>query len=657
MSLTESLVETDDRYQAAPRIAEVFELPASGASVEVWLKGEKAKPVFFKEWLTACFERTLEFDVWQPKDACFEWIFTGAEGKLTLSLTENELTFQQSFHDSFYLNSPDLIFDQDFSVPRKRWFQNEMSEFDGRTGINVHPEVKWEERRCALPRYLKTLRISLAHNMEIAVWVNGEKVISQVCLQDLQHHQLRVSDTTAKCAGRLLVPAARKVPVRIDPEDRRQDMIGFGGTATPMAYAELSDAGKEHFWELVETYNLRIQRENPIAGELREDMENWDDHESAVPHYYGDNFPNGNISDFELNKEFLKRGGEVWFEYWSFPKWMIHAEETYIDEKGKQRSGPIKVDAYADSIVNYCRTAQQKAGAPPNIVGIQNENSHPKATYHAMVPALRKALDEAGFNEVKIHMSDANMLSGDSEWGKLYADGITRAQTFTEKPETWEKIDYAATHMYDFQQYFDDPDYVDAIMKQLRELYGDRPFLSTELCVNSPRYQMRSYRLALLMGQLIHKNITLLDAAALLYCWTILNVEQPSYAWTRSLLTIDRSNGFDVMPSSHQLRVLGAWSRRIRKGMTRVEMIHDDADLQISAFVDDKGGQTVVALNRGLSDVCLELQGLDLEEMKWFEEVSPYAANSIRSFSEVEDAYRIAPGSIVTLTNVPLGEV
>ncbi|WPJ97240.1 hypothetical protein SH580_05905 [Coraliomargarita algicola] len=639
-------------------VAGVFELPASELAMEVWLQGDQAKPVFFKEWLTACFDRTLDFDVWEPAGACFEWIFTGPSGKVTLSLASDELVLQQSFHDSFYLNSPELIFDQDFEVPRKLWFQNEMSEFDGNTGINVHPEVKWAARRCALPSVVKSVRLTLAHNMEMAVWVNGEKMISQVCLQDLHHHQLRVSDISAKCSGRLLQPELRTVSVRVESDQLRQTMIGFGGTATPMAYAELSDAGKERFWQFVESYNLRIQRENPIAGELRETMDNWDDPDSAIPHYYGDNFPNGNISDFELNKEFLQRGGEVWFEYWSFPKWMVHDGETYIDEKGKERHGPLKVEAYAESIVNYCRLAQQKAGRPPHIVGIQNENSHPKVTYHAMVATLRQALDDAGFTDVKIHMSDANMLSGDSEWGKLYADGVTRAQTFTEKPETWEKIDYAATHMYDFQQYFDDPDHFDAPMRELHALYGDRPFLSTELCVNSPRYQMKSYRLALLMGQLIHKNLTLLDAAALLYCWTLLNVEQPSYAWTRSLLTIDRENGFDAIPSSHQLRVLGAWSRRIRKGMTRVELVHDHADLQMSVFIDGKGGQTVVALNRGLVAIRLDLEGIDLAKTKWVEEVSPYAANTVvRACQDPDAVYVIAPGSILTLTNVPLGQV
>ncbi len=625
--------------------------------MEMWLRGEKPRPLFFKEWLPACFERRLDFDDWRLGEAILSWILTGPEGKVRLTLSSSELVFQQYFHDSFYLNSPSLLFDQDFDVARSQWFKAEMSEFDGVTGINVHPEAKWDERRYTLPARLHSVSLSLSHNMELAVLVNGEKVISQNCLYDLHHHQLQLSDSSGYCSGVLSAPMPREVNARVDVEASHQAMLGFGGTTIPTAYAELSEAGRRQFWEYVEDYNLRIQRENPIAGELSEEMDNWDDLDDAIPHYYGDSFPNGNISDFSLNREFIQRGGEVWFEYWHFPKWMVRDGETFVDEKGKERPDPVRVDEYARSIVEYCRRAVKETGQPPRIVGIQNENSHPKETYHAMVLTLRQALDKAGFEQVRIHMSDANMLSTDSEWGKLYADGITRAKTFTERADVWEKVDYAATHMYDFQEYFDDPDRFDEPMKQLHSLYGDRPFLSTELCVNSPRYQMRSYRLALLMGQLSHKNLVLLDAVALLYCWTLLNVEQPSYGWTRSLLAIDRESGFSAKPSSHQLRVFGAWSRRIRKGMVRVEVDCDDSDLLITAFVDDQGGQTLVAMNRGNSPVSLNIQGLDMEQFKWMEEVSPYAPSLSRRITDSIECIAIEPGVIRTLTNIPLRSV
>lgn len=630
-----------------------FQIPDPKGGVDIWLKGRKARPVFFEEWLPACFERTLSFERREPGGAALEWIFTGPACKVTLTLTAEELRFRQSFHDSFWLNDPERIFDQDRGVSGKPWFQAEMSDFDGVTGINTHPEQHWSERVHALPESVDSVAVTLRHNMEIAVWVNGEKVIAQNALEDLHHHQLRLSDSGARYAGRLLGPAPRHALLRVNPREKRQTMKGFGGTAIPTAYAELGEEGKRLFWEYVENYNLRVQRENPIAGELNEAMDNWDDLSAAVPHYYGDSFPNGNISDFSLNREFLKRGGEVWFEFWHFPEWMVRPGETFLDEKGKERPGPVRVEAYAAAIVEYCRQAEAKAGGPPEIVGIQNESSHPKETYHAMVAELRRALDEAGFSGVAIHMSDANMLSPESEWGKLYADSITRAKTFTGKKETWEKIDYGTAHMYDYQQYFDDPDAFDRPMRELRALFGDKPFLSTELCVNSPRYQMKSYRLALLMGELMHKNLALLDASAVLFCWTLLNVEQPSYAWTRALLTVDRENGFVPRPSSHQLRVYGAWSRCIRKGMTRVVLDCVDADLLATLFTGEAGEATLVACNRGSAPARLGLDGFDAAVFRRIETVSPYAPNLSRRFdASAESLPVVEAGAIVTLSSL-----
>ena len=628
-----------------------FELPSASGDVDVWLQGTKPRPVFFKEFLPACFTRRLEFDACALGEAELEWVFTGPESKVTLTLSDGELRLQQGFHDSFYLNDPKLLFDQDYDVPRGKWFQAEMSDFDGETGINIHPEQRWKERRVALNGPVQSLAVRLSHDTELAVYLNGERVIAQNSLQDLHRHQLRLSDGSGRYVGRLLAPQSHEVRAIIREDRPRQNMIGFGGTAIPTAYAELSEAGKECFWDYVEAYNLRIQRENPIAGELNEAMDNWDNLDDAIPHYYGDCFPNGNISDFALNKEFLQRGGEFWFEYWHFPKWMVYDGETYLDEKGKERADPVRVDAYAASIVEYCRQAQQKAGAPPAIVGVQNENSHPRETYHAMVAALRDALDAAGFEEVKIHMSDANMLSPDSNWGKLYADSITRAKTFTEKPETWAKIDYAAAHMYDYQEYFQNPDGFDAPMDELHALYGEKPFLSTELCVNSPRYQMRSYRIALLMGELMHKNLDRLDAASVLFCWTLLNVEQPSYAWTRALLTIDRENGFLPVPTSHQLRVFGSWSRHIHKGMRRVEVDCDDPDLLVTAFVGEDAAKTLVALNRSNAPVWLDPAPWSPTDFDRFERTSPYEQNAAVEIDADAKSFEIPPGAILTATS------
>jgi hypothetical protein len=241
-------------------------------------------------------------------------------------------------------------------------------------------------------------------------------------------------------------------------------------------------------------------------------------------------------------------------------------------------------------------------------------------------------------------MSDDGVLSG----------GIKRGEAFRSSPEAWAATDYSASHMYDYQKHFTDPDGFDATLLKWKETVGNKPFLSSELCINDSRYQLPSYRIALLMGQLYHKNLVLTDAAAICYCWTLLNVEQPSYGWTRTLCVPDPANGFVPKASSHQLRVFGAYSRRIREGMTRVHAKTDASDLLVSAFDGDAGHRTVVLLNRSTQPRAAKIiwRGARFEQM---EIADPYRPNAVLHVPAGGDVV-IEPGAIVTLTSAALGE-
>ena len=173
-----------------------------------------------------------------------------------------------------------------------------------------------------------------------------------------------------------------------------------------------------------------------------------------------------------------------------------------------------------------------------------------------------------------------------------------------------------------------------------------KPFLATEICLNDGKYQEPSYRLALQVGQLYQKDLTKLDAEMLLYCWLILDVEQPNFGGSRSLLVPDRSQGEIPVASSFQLRVLGAFSRHVLKGMRRVEAPSSDPDLLPVAF-SDGGRTTLIVLNRSTSAQQLHI---DWPGAAWsrIERTSFYSPN-------VETAMPanvvIAPGEIVTLSS------
>lgn len=597
-----------------------FRIGVDARQVNIWGRGAKPERVYFDEFLPALFERTLLLDTLDLQGGALEWIFTGDRGGFTVSIDDKAVRLSQRFYDSGGLHDPKI---------RTR-----------------HPEKTW---RSATARYTGTLRavsVVLDHKLGLALLLNGKQILHQVCQLDVSRHQLCVTSPRANVVGSLARPAPANAVVRIDPAKQHQTMIGFGGIATPTAYALLSPEGKRRWWEIVSEYNLLIQREYPIGTRLNPAMDNWDRLEDATPHYYGDNFPNGEISDFAYIKTLRRLGGKVWFEFWALPPWATVEQK---DGKGKARR-VADPEVYAKAMVNYCETFRKKTGGSPDVLGIQNERTQPPAIWHRMTLTLRRELDRAGFGAVKIHMSDHSHLSG----------GINNAKAFRSSEAAWAAIDYAATHMYDYQSFFTEPDGYDERLAQWRQLTAEKPFLSTELCINKDIYQRPSYRIALVMGQLYHKNLTITDAAAICYCWTILNVVQPSYGWTRTLFVPDKSHGFIPVPSSCQLRVFGAYSRRIREGMVRIDAKTAAPDILVSAFAADGKTATVVILNRSTIPHTVRVEGAggrfqDVELVDPYHENTPQTAPAPDADGSTE--VLVPGGGVVTLSSVRLGKL
>ena len=566
---------------------------------------------FFDEFLPALFERTLALDQLELKDGRLEWLFTGENGGFTVSIGPDDVTFCQRHWDSFALEKVD----------------------EQASKKHRHPEWRPPLKTFEYTGSLRAVTVRLDHKLQLDLALNGRTVLREDFLLDVSRHQINMTGRECTVSGKMLAPKAQTGVVRVDPAGRHQTMIGFGGIMTPTAYAQLSTEGKRRWWKYLCEYNLLIQREYPIGTRLNESMDNWDRLADAMPHYYGNNFPNGEIVDFDYLRILRKLGGKVWFEFWRLPPWV-----------GQD------VDKYTKAMVNYCSVSKERVGVPPDVLGIQNEKRQSEEMWHKMTLALRRELDKAGFESVKIHMSDDSRLKS----------GIERAKTFRSSAKLWDTIDYSAVHMYDYQNFFTDPDGYDGLLKEWNKLTGDKPFLSTELCINSDRYQLSSYRIALPMAQLYHKNLVLADAAAICYCWTLLNVVQPSYGFTRSLFVPDRSHGFTPAPSSFQLRAFGAYSRRIREGMVRIDAETDLDDLLVSAFVGKGDAATLVVLNRSTKPrrVRVKWPGVRFTQM---ELADPYNENTVRDVPSPgaggATGLTVQPGAIITLTSAPLGRV
>jgi len=579
--------------------------------------GAPILPQFFPGDLPALFLRTLALDGALPEGSALEWIFTGDEGGITLRIAPGRLRVAQRYYDSYGLSA---------TRPLRAQF----------------PEREWDVTEAAYSGALRTVAVELDGKLGLLVSLNGKQVIYQTCLMEMRRHQLRWEPATgadsAGISGQMLEPATVETRVKVDAGKRRQSIYGFGGILSAPAYAQLSAEGKRRWWQLLAEYNLLIDREYPNGRRLLPDLSNFDRLDDATPHHYGDNFPNGEITDFAYLSQLRKMGGHVLFEFWDLPPW---ACRQYKAEDGRTYPRVPIVAEYVRAMVGYCKVSQQKTGSPPDVVGIQNEVVQPAELWRQMIMALREGLDKAGFQQVKIHMPDSGNLRG----------GIATARAIQGSLEAWKKIDYAATHVYDFQNFFQDPDGYDATVREWKDLVGDKPFLSTELTVNAAAYQSRAYRVAFAQAQLYHKNLALMDAKALLYCWTLLDIEQPSFGPTRSLFVPDRANGYVPTPAGYSLRVFGAFSRRLREGMVRVDAASDNPDLLATAYVSGAGQKSAILINRATvpQRVRLDWPGATFTAM---EVASPYQTNAV--VEPVPRLVTIQPGEIVTLSSVPL---
>jgi hypothetical protein len=559
--------------------ADTFHFISDGPKGPGWGHPDEIARKYFHENLPALFERTITLDEPIPERSTLRWIFTGPRAGFTVELSSSKVRVSERYYDST------ALYEGQGNYPEKTVFTDERQYTGDARMLTV---------------------IADAH-LAVRVLVNGQQIIEAPMLFDVTRHQLMLaaSRTTHEVVdGSLLQPELKDATIVINPSEVHQTMLGFGGSPSIPAYTELSDEGKRQYWQILKSYNLLLFREYPMGTELKPDLSNLEDLSDATPHYYGDNFPNSELSSFDYSRHILALGGSVIYELWAFPSWATvsysdpHAADTPNTTPTKPIRQVANPDEYARIVVAYCQKAQAATGSAPAIVGLENEVDQPPEVAAAVAIAVRRELDKAGFTQTRIHMADASYMFL----------GVDRAKALRSDAAAWNAIDFSATHEYDFQEFIANPDLYDARLKAMHDAAAGKPFLATEICINDPHYQEPSYRIAFAVAQLYHKNLTELDAIALMYCWTLLDVEQPTFASSRSLLAPDRTRAWVPAPTSFQLRVLGAYSRHILKGMKRVGVETGDPDLLATAFAAGND-ESLIVINRSTTARRLAVQG------------------------------------------------
>lgn len=597
-------------------VAQTFSFVSDGPIGPGWSRPDEIARTYFNETLPALFRRTLLLNRNIPLHGKLSWIFTGPHAGFTVELTGDKVRLVQRYYDSSALY----------------------------TGQGNYPAKVIREDEQQFSGDVRTLTVIADSHLSVQVQVNGIALLTQSCVFDVTRHQLMFSAPRVEhliVTGALLKPSMGESSIHVDEAKKHQIIFGFGGSTSIPTYAMLSEEGKRQYWNLLRHYNLLLDREYPMGSELKPDLSNLEDLHDATPHYYGDNFPNGEVSSFEYSKRALSLGGDVIYEMWALPPWATHSYvnpgKPILDAWEKPVRQAASPEEYARIVVNYCRLAKQHTGAAPTIVGIQNEVEQPQEVFDAMAIILRRELDKAGFQSVKIHMADASFL---------YM-GVARANASHQSAEGWRAIDYTAAHEYDFQEYFANPDLYDDRLRAMHDASGNKPFLTTEICINDPHYQELSYRIAFNVGQLYQKNLTELESIGLMYCWLLLDVEQPSFGGSRSLIVPDKTRGYLPVASSFQLRVLGAFSRHVLKGMMRIDAASINPDLMTAAF-EDANHASLIILNRSTEPQHLTLNWTGKHWVQ-IERTSPTQENA--TSATIPSELIIEPGEILTLSN------
>ena len=187
-------------------------------------------------------------------------------------------------------------------------------------------------------------------------------------------------------------------------------------------------------------------------------------------------------------------------------------------------------------------------------------------------------------------------------------------------------------------------DTFDSTLRRWRDLSGEKPFLSTELCVNHSAWQLRSYRLAFQMAQQYHKTLTIADAVAVCYCWLLLDVGTAHLQLDADAVcrgSREWAHACGGQPSNCGAMVPSAAASG--PAWYASDAQSDHPDLLASAYRDNAGHVTAVLLNRSTEPLAVSMHGQGTR-FTAIERVSPSQANAVGSLPEAGAPILMAPG-------------
>ena len=178
---------------------------------------------YFHQVLPAVFKKTLVLDSING-DRGIKWIITGPNEGFYITVKNNQFQFYKQYYNSFGFNI-------------------------GLEKDPTYPQSKANTLTIIADRPIKAITVEMDYKLGLQISLNGKEVMSEIFIEDIRRNRIHLSGKEGKLNARIQEPENVQASVNVNPNTTFQKMLGWGGTTTPTAYHELSEAGKAKWWK------------------------------------------------------------------------------------------------------------------------------------------------------------------------------------------------------------------------------------------------------------------------------------------------------------------------------------------------------------------------------------------------------------------------
>ncbi len=385
-----------------------------------------------------------------------------------------------------------------------------------------------------------------------------------------------------------------QVSIRISPEIRHQEMVGFGAALSwYMSFIYRGDAEQVAALEqaMFADSGLDILR-----------LKNW---------YYPDDSDGGNAMNLHgINQRLAEAAKaanpdiEILYSSWSPPEALkSNGDRRNGGTLAKDGEGNFMYDALAD----YWVEVLDNLGWTPDYLSFQNEPgwvaAHETCVFDPVETSSNAGYVQAAdaiWDAIKDHPDAPKMVGSEAE-------NMPAFFNFNQQLLSRPYFAVHGYHVYDIGNAaaIDSSTTIDR-MRRIRDDFGDRPNWQTEFSRGFGWIDT---------ARVIHNTLVEANASAYIY-WKL--AWQPT---SDTMIAMESNGDYTIEPPYYTIK---HYARHVHKGYVRIEVAGSTADVRVSGFLSpEEDSITLVAINRGTTAQSIDLDhdALRIEALAGYQSV------------------------------------